>query len=165
MCLSTARIDGEKKRTKSSRLDSIRLQKYEIKIPRHEEPSSRRAFFAGGVWPKHIFDIGFLFGSRIAHAVTTATRGDSLASSPPPSAAKISLSCLFPTFLLSLLSLKGSLFTSLHPLSFPRSLLLMDYVSPSLSIYRLSLSLSISICFLYRRSVYGVSQKQRVYDE
>lgn len=30
----------------------------------------------------------------------------SLASSPPPSAAKISLSCLFPTFLLSFLSLK-----------------------------------------------------------
>lgn len=116
---------------------------------------------AGDVWPKHIFDIGFLFGSRIAHAVTTATRGDSLASSPPPSAAKISLSCLFPTFL----SLKGSLFTSLHPLSFPRSLLLMDYVSPSLSIYRLSLSLSISIRFLYRRSVYGVSQKRRMYDE
>lgn len=44
VCLSTARIDGEKKRTKPSRLDSIRLQKYEIKIPRHEEPSSRRAF-------------------------------------------------------------------------------------------------------------------------
>jgi len=51
------------------------------------------------------------------------------------------------------------IFTSL---SFPRPLLLIDYVSPSLSIYLLLLSLSISICFLRWFSVYKVSQKQRI---
>lgn len=66
----------------------------------NKNPASRRTeqsagfFFAGGVWPKHIFDIGFLFGSRIAHAVTTATRGDSLSRIFPSSLGRENFSFL-----------------------------------------------------------------------
>lgn len=91
------------------------------------------------------------------------SRGNSLASSPPLSVAKISLFCLFSTSFPSFLPRKGSLSTFLHPLSFPRPLLLMDYVSPSLSIYSLFLSLSIFICFSRWFPVYEVSRKNLIY--
>lgn len=82
--------------------ESESLWKHEIKIPH----SGRSAGFFGwyeavrGVWPEHIFDIGFLFGSRIARAITTAMLVETLVSSPPLSAAKISLFAAFlPSFL------------------------------------------------------------------
>lgn len=86
-----ALVDRADRRGKeTNKVESLGLDKT-IKIW-NKNPASRRteqsagfSFFAGGVWPKHIFDIGFLFGSRIAHAVTTATRGDSLSRISSPS--------------------------------------------------------------------------------